>query len=89
MARPFRLFSQYDFFSVFLPGLATLMSFYMVLLQEITLGPIAAVIPILVLSFVLGQALHSLAALIEQLLGRTCIISSHRTLFAEKNIRSQ
>lgn len=84
MARPFRLFSQYDFFSVFLPGLSTLMSLYLVLPQEISVGPLAAIIPVLVLSFVLGQALHSLAAFIEQQLGKTCLVTSHRTLFAEK-----
>ncbi|WP_336346202.1 MULTISPECIES: hypothetical protein [Halalkalicoccus] len=60
------------------------MSFYMVIPREISLGPIAAIIPVLVLAFVLGQALHSLAALFEQLLGKTGSVSSHRTLFAEK-----
>ncbi|WP_339106293.1 hypothetical protein [Haloterrigena salinisoli] len=60
------------------------MSFYMVIPQEITFGPIVAIIPVLVLAFVLGQALHSLAAGLEKLIAKSCLVTSHRTLFAEK-----
>jgi hypothetical protein len=84
MARPFRLFSVYDFFSVFIPGLATLLSFYLLLPKPITIGIIAAVIPILVLSFVFGQALHALSALFESKFSNWTRIMSHRDHFGHK-----
>lgn len=84
MTRPFRLFSTYDFFSVFVPGLATLMGFYMLLPRPESLSVVVAIIPVLVLAFVFGQALHSMSALTEKLLGHTRFCKSHRTHFAEK-----
>lgn len=90
MARPFRLFSVYDFFSVFIPGLATLLGFYLLLPKPITIGIIAAVIPILVLSFVFGQALHALSAFCESLLSDcTGCIMSHRDHFGHKLTNSK
>jgi len=83
MARPFRLFSVYDFFSVLLPGLATVFGFYMLIPKPIEIGILAALLPILVLSFVFGQALHSLSAWFEAVLNRTRLVSSHRTQFGE------
>ena len=68
MPRPFRLFSTYDFFSVLLPGLATALGLYMLIPRSIEIGIIAALLPILVLSFVFGQALHSLSAWFEAVL---------------------
>jgi hypothetical protein len=83
MARPFRLFSTYDFFSVFIPGLATVFGFYLLIPQSITFSLVSAIIPILVLSFVFGQGLHSLAAFIESLLNRTQFVDGHRAQFGE------
>lgn len=83
MARPFRLFSVYDFFSVLLPGLATVLGFYMLIPKPIEIGIVAALLPILVLSFVFGQALHSLSAWFEAILNRTRLVSSHRTQFGD------
>ncbi|MFC7202511.1 hypothetical protein ACFQJC_03225 [Haloferax namakaokahaiae] len=82
MPRPFRLFTVYDFFSVFLPGLATVLGLFMILPEEIDINFFVALIPILVLSFVFGQALHSLSALSESLLNSTPLVTSHRTQFS-------
>ena len=83
MAPPFRLFSVYDFFSVLLPGLATVLGFYMLIPGPIEIGIIAALLPTLVLSFVFGQALHSLSAWFEAILSRIQLVSSHRTQFGD------
>lgn len=83
MARPFQLFSVYDFFSVLLPGLATVFGLYMLIPIAIEIGIIAALLPILVLSFVFGQALHSLSAGLEALLSDITTLSNHRTQFGK------
>ena len=84
MASPFRLFSLYDFFSVFIPGLATLIGFYMLLPRPEHISIVAAVIPVLVLAFVFGQALHSFADFTEDAIGKLGIAPRHRTMFAKK-----
>lgn len=84
MARPFRLFSVYDFFSVFLPGLATLLGFYLLLPESITISIIATIIPTIVLSFIFGQALHALSAFFENKVSNWTPIMSHRDHFGHK-----
>ncbi|GAB6861248.1 hypothetical protein ACFR97_14385 [Haloplanus litoreus] len=81
MARPFGLFSKYDFFSVFVPGLATVFGFYMIIPKEIDIPVVSAIIPTLVLSFVFGQALHSLSVLVENLIGKVGFAATHRDQF--------
>lgn len=84
MARPFRLFTIYDFFSVFLPGLATALGLVLLLPEDIEISLIVALLPLLVLSFVFGQALHSTAAFTESVLSRCERINSHRETFASE-----
>lgn len=71
MPRPFRLFSHYDFFSVFIPGFATVLGIFVLIPVPITDGNIwsnlaLALLPTLVLAFVFGQALHSIADFLER-----------------------
>lgn len=84
MARPFRLFSIYEFFSVFIPGLATAFGLALLLPMDIDVSLAVALLPLLVLSFVFGQALHSAAAFIEAGLARLKLVNSHREAFASE-----
>lgn len=84
MPRPFELFSGYDFFSVLLPGLASATLAFLFLPAQVAgqIGPLTALIPVLVLAFSLGQGLHSVAQLLEKLAGKSRIVTPHRDLFA-------
>lgn len=86
MPRPFELFSGYDFFSVLLPGLAaaTLTFLFLPVPVASQIGPLAALIPVLVLSFSLGQGLHAIAHWLEKLAGQTRFVTPHREIFAEQ-----
>ena len=79
-----RLFDLYSFFSVFLPGISAVLGLYFLLPAEIDV-PIAAVfIPVLVLAFVLGQAIHSGAVFVEDFLTRYTRIKGHRSHFSNE-----
>lgn len=86
MPRPFELFSGYDFFSVLLPGLAAATLAFLFLPAPVAsqIGPLTALIPVLVLSFSLGQGLHAIAHWLEKQAGRTCFVTPHREIFSEQ-----
>lgn len=88
MARPFRLFRDYEFFSVLFPGLSSVIFLYLLLPSDIQIGFPAGIIFVIVFAFVFGQALHSLALIIEimpEIAFRYFDISwSHRQKFAEQ-----
>lgn len=84
MARPFRLFSIYEFFSVFIPGLATTFGLILLLPRDIDVSLTVALLPLLVLSFVFGQALHSTSAFIEAILAKSDSVNNHREAFASE-----
>lgn len=70
MPRPFRLFTHYDFFSVFVPGFVAIIGFSMMLPIDMLRSPLRnfaiALLPTLILAFVFGQSLHSIADLFER-----------------------
>lgn len=82
MPRPFRLFSAYDFFSVFVPGLAATFGLYLLIPRDIEVNLTAALIPTLVFAFVFGQALHAFSDFVHMLLAKLGLVSSHRERFA-------
>lgn len=88
MARPFKLFRDYEFFGVLFPGLSAVVFLYMLLPSNIHIGLPAGVIFVLVFAFMFGQALHSVALIVESLpetVLRTMDISwSHRQEFREQ-----
>lgn len=83
MPRPFRLFSAYDFFSVFVPGLATTFSLYLLIPQNIEVSFTSVLIPTLLLAFIFGQALHAFSAFLHNIGSKYDIVKSHREIFAE------
>lgn len=84
MPRPFRLFSAYDFFSVFVPGLATTFALYFLIPGDIDISLTAALIPTLLLAFIFGQALHAFADFIHAQIAKSDCIDSHREKFAKE-----
>lgn len=75
-----RLFSLYNFFSVFLPGFVFLLGIVPLLPVEVPIDAMTALVPLLALGFVVGQAIHSLAVRAEETFGH----EGHRTLFVEE-----
>lgn len=73
-----RLFSLYNFFSVFLPGLVFIVCVAPLFPRNLPLNAFTAVVPLLAMGFVVGQALHSLAVGAQRLFG----FESHRERFA-------
>lgn len=67
MPRPFRLFREYDFFGILLPGLASVIFLYMLLPKEVDVGLPSGIIFVAVFGFVFGQALHSTSLFVESL----------------------
>lgn len=88
--RPFRLFREYDFFGVLLPGLASVVFLYMLIPRNVELTFPASVLFVVVFAFVFGQALHSVALFVESLpeiVSRVSSLSwSHRKKF-EKELK--
>lgn len=75
-----RLFDLYSFFSVFLPGFAFLLGIVPLLPRGVPTGAVSALVPLLVLGFVVGQAIHSLAVWAEEAFGH----ERHRVRFGEE-----
>lgn len=75
-----RLFSLYNFFSVFLPGFAFLLGIVPLLPSSVPTDVATALVPLLALGFVVGQAVHSLAVWAEKVFGH----ERHRTRFADE-----
>lgn len=65
MPRPFRLFREYDFFGILLPGLASVIFLYMLLPEEVDVSLPSGIIFVAVFGFVFGQALHSTSLFVE------------------------
>lgn len=88
MPRPFRLFREYDFFGILLPGLASVIFLYMLLPNDVDISFSAGIVFVGVFAFVFGQALHSVALLIQvfpNFIAKASILSwSHRTKFTKE-----
>ncbi len=68
MARPFRLFEQYEFFGVFLPGFVCILLLYGLFPDGFSISIGFALVPALTLSFVLGQLIHFVSLYYERAL---------------------
>lgn len=75
-----RLFSLYNFFSVFLPGFVFLLGITPLLPRGVPTGTPTALVPLLALGFVVGQAVHSLAVWGEKAFGH----ERHRVRFEDE-----
>lgn len=75
-----RLFSLYNFFSVFLPGFVFLLGIVPLLPRDALTDATTALVPLLALGFVVGQAVHSLAVWGEKAFGH----ERHRTRFSDE-----
>lgn len=75
-----RLFSLYNFFSVFLPGFVFLLGIAPLLPAGVPIDAVTALVPLLALGFVIGQAIHSLAVRAEETFGH----ERHRALFLDE-----
>ena len=75
-----RLFSLYNFFSVFLPGFVLLLGVAPVFPANFPIDTVATFVPLLALGFVAGQAVHSVAVHAEKTFGH----DRHRTRFADE-----
>lgn len=75
-----RLFSLYNFFSVFLPGFVFLLGITPLLPAGVPTNAVTTLIPFLALGFVVGQAIHSLAVRAERAFGH----ERHRTRFTDE-----
>lgn len=73
-------FELYDIFSVFVPGLTLLIVLVPFLPQTVDPSSLEVIVPLLVLGFVVGRALHTIAVDFERKLGRP----SHRDRFASE-----
>lgn len=65
MPRPFRLFREYDFFGILMPGLASVIFLYLLLPKDINVGLPSGIVFVSVFGFVFGQALHAVALAID------------------------
>lgn len=88
MARPFRLFREYDFFGILLPGLASVIFLYLLLPRDLRIGLSAGIVFVGVFAFIFGQALHAAALFVEilpEMVSRLLGISwSHRKKFEKE-----
>lgn len=78
-----RRFDLYDFFSVFLPGATVLLGIVPFLPKKTKLGP-ALVGTLIVLGFVVGRGVHSIAITAENVIGG----DSHREKFHDEITRN-
>ena len=79
-----RRINLYDFFSVLLPGLTFLFGIYPILPIGFTLNSLGAALSLLVIGFVIGRVVHTIATSLHQWLSasRFFNINTHREDFA-------
>lgn len=81
-----RRINLYDFFSVLLPGLAFLFGIYPLLPFGFNLSPIGAVLSSLVIGFVIGRVIHTIATSLHQWFSNldSFNINTHREDFIQE-----
>lgn len=78
-----RRINLYDFFSVLLPGLTFLFGIYPILPVSFTLTSLSAALSLLVIRFVIGRVIHTIATSLHQRMSdsRYFNITTHREDF--------